>query len=290
MDYEEHFAPSPIREPGKYVLQVASIDGSGYTYSKHQTFYVVANPNPQPIWPNDTTLIIRDQADNDSIIAANNGSVKNVMLARRILPCNGHWNTLCLPFDVTLSEDNILKDADVRALTSATFEAGTLTLNFPAENVVTALSAGVPYIVRWTNPDKNDIVSPTFRGVTVKDTVANAAFPNVHFLGSYSAVNLTAGDDRKLYLSDGDTLYYPSADMVIGACRAHFALSDGTLAPQRIVLNFDGDATDLSSPKSPFPSGEGWGEAVKFLRNGQLYIRKDGILYDALGRKINKIQ
>ena len=281
VDYEEHFAPSPIREPGKYVLQVTSINGSGYTYSKHQTFYVVVNPNPQPIWPNDTTLIIRDQANNDSIIAANNGSVKNVMLARRILSCNGHWNTLCLPFDVTLSEDSILKDADVRALTGATFEAGTLTLNFTAENAVTALSAGVPYIVRWTNPDKNDIVSPTFRGVTVKNTVANATFPNVRFLGSFSAVNLTAGDDTKLYLSDGDTLYYPSADMVIGACRAHFALSQGAQAPEHIVLHFAGDATDVDL--SPFnfqfsPS--------KFLRDGRLLIRKDGILYDALGRKI----
>ena len=208
------------------------------------------------------------------------------MLARRLLSCNGHWNTLCLPFDVTLSEDSILKDADVRALTGATFEAGTLTLNFTAENAVTALSAGVPYIVRWTNPDKNDIVSPTFRGVTVKNTVANATFPNVRFLGSFSAVNLTAGDDTKLYLSDGDTLYYPSADMVIGACRAHFALSEGAQAPEHIVLRFAGDATDLSYPKSSFPSGEGWGEASKFLRDGRLLIRKDGILYDALGRKI----
>lgn len=277
VDYTEHFLPSPICATGTYLLQVASINGSGYTYSKHQTFDVVL-PDPQPIQPRSQTLVLGDEADNDAIVSASNDSVRNVMLADRILYRNGHWSTLCLPFDLPLA-GSILDSADVRALTGATFEAGTLTLNFSAENVVTALTAGVPYIIRWTDTDKEDIVSPTFRGVTVNDTVAEATFPHVRFLGSYSAVSLSAADHRKLYLSENDTLDYPSADMVLGACRAHFALSEGAQAPEHIVLNFDGGTTDLEI-ETPAPI------TTKFLRDGQLFILKDGMVYDALGRPV----
>ena len=277
VDYTETFVPSPILTTGTYLLNVASIRGSGYTYAKRQTFDVVPNPDTHPIWPNDSTLVLGDEADNDAVVSASNDSVRNVMLANRILYRNGHWSTLCLPFDLTLA-GSILDSADVRALTGATFEAGTLTLHFTAENTVSALTAGVPYIIRWTNTDKEDIVSPTFRGVTVNDTVANAAFPHVHFLGSYSAVSLSAADHRKLYMNENDTLDYPSADMVLGACRAHFALSEGAQAPDRVVLNFDG-GTGLSTINCQLST-------VKFLRDGVLLIRKDGVVYDALGRKI----
>ena len=41
--------------------------------------------------------------------------------------------------------------------------------------------------------------------------------------------------------------------------------------------------TDIDAP---FPSGEGRGEASKFIRNGQLFIRCDGRTYNALGTEV----
>lgn len=38
--------------------------------------------------------------------------------------------------------------------------------------------------------------------------------------------------------------------------------------------------------ETPFPSGEGWGEAHKFLRNGQLLIEKNGKTYNVMGAEV----
>ena len=46
------------------------------------------------------------------------------------------------------------------------------------------------------------------------------------------------------------------------------------------------EPTATGFDQSPFPSGEGWGEASKILYRGSLYIRKGDDLYDLTGRKL----
>ena len=82
------------------------------------------------------------------------GKQVNVTLTGRTLYRDGDWNTLCLPFDVTLA-GSPLKGAEARTLSSASFNAGTLTLNFGEP--VTTLNAGTPYIIKWNKTDLADL-------------------------------------------------------------------------------------------------------------------------------------
>lgn len=62
------------------------------------------------------------------------------------------------------------------------------------------------------------------------------------------------------------------------AHKAYLALLENVLAPERIMFNENG-ATDIKAI-------EGQEKAVKFIENGQLYILKEGVVYDAMGRVI----
>ena len=98
-------------------------------------------------------LQLADYTDNSTIINDNNGKEKSVQLAGRTLYRDGDWNTLCLPFDVTIV-GSPLDGADVRKLSSGSLDDGTLTLNFTEKDAVTAIEAGKPYIIKWgTRPD-----------------------------------------------------------------------------------------------------------------------------------------
>lgn len=83
------------------------------------------------------------------------GKQVKVALPDRILYRDENWNTLCLPFDLTL-QGSPLTGAEARTLSEATFKDGTLTLNF-GEPVET-LNAGTPYIIKWNNTAYADLV------------------------------------------------------------------------------------------------------------------------------------
>ena len=71
---------------------------------------------------------------------------KNVIvkLSGRTLYKDGKWNTLCLPFNVTLA-GSPLEGAIAKTLTEATVTGDHVTLTFG--EAVTALKANVPYII-----------------------------------------------------------------------------------------------------------------------------------------------
>ena len=111
--------------------------------------------------------MLDDDCDNSSTITewAREGNSRNVIITRRTLHRDGSWNTLCLPFNVTIN-GSVLDGAEARALSSASISGKTLNLTF--DNKADMLEAGVPYIIRW-NEAAPDIVEPVFMGVTIPD-------------------------------------------------------------------------------------------------------------------------
>ena len=221
-----------------------------------------------------------DSNSNTLTVSANDGVTTNVTLVNRILHRDGHWNTLCVPFDQFLMDDSPLQGADVRELTSATMSDDTLNLTFTAKDVVYQIEAGKPYILRWNDTVKEDLVSPTFRSVTISDSAAYVDFTNGHFQGSFSA-NTFAADTSIYLLGQGDTIYRPQVQTILGACRAYFLLTDGAPAPARVVIHFEGSGTDGLDPETQEAL-----EPKKILKNGVLYIRREGVVYDALGKRV----
>ena len=173
-------------------------------------------------------ILLYDSRSNTETINNSNGSVK-VFLVDRTLYKTGDWNTLCLPFSLTaeqLAASPLAGYTELRTLSDAQYNAGTLTLNFtPAtgDDAVTSIEAGKPYIIKWNSGE--NIVNPTFTGVTISSTLSPVVTPSVSFIGIYDPLPLTSANSNILYLGAGNTLYYPSANMTINSFRAYFELN-----------------------------------------------------------------
>lgn len=206
-----------------------------------------------------TSIALANKEDNTALIASFDGNTDcEVTLQGRTLFKDGDWNTLCLPFDVTIA-DGPLEGADVRALSSALIEGETVTLNFTAEGAVTTLVAGTPYIIKWASG--TDIVSPVFTGVTIDKTARDVVCDlgggkTVTFKGTYGYTTFSGTDKSILFVGTNNKLHYPLNGAAIGAQRAYFQLSgiEASLTPSQggengvkaFVLNFGDEATGIS--------------------------------------------
>ena len=190
------------------------------------------------------SVALTDKADNTSIITNYNGRVGDVTLSGRTLYKDGAWNTLCLPFDVStsgpLSGDGVT--AMVLDAANSGVSGSTLTLNFTK---AIDIPAGTPFIIKWNNTG-GTITNPVFTGVTISNSTANneQAFLGGSFKGSYSPVGFTANDKSILFLGTENKLYYPSAKMTLGSCRAYFQLDNGS-GVKEFKLNFGEEGNEV---------------------------------------------
>ena len=136
-----------------------------------------------------------------------------------------------------------------------------------------------------------DIPSPAFSGVTISAAYTGAeaiatAFTDasvktgcVDFIGTYSPVTLPGGDQTKLYLGAQNTLYWPSADMPVNACRAYFQLHDlDTSTIRAFNLSFGDGSED---------TGIGHTEDDGEYQSSTEITEKAGAWYSLDGRKLN---
>ena len=246
-------------------------------------------------------ISLEDNANNSGVLSTSDSKhVNGATLQGRTLYKDGGWNTLCLPFDVDDFSGTPLEGAIVKTLVSSYFESSTntLTLNFTEDaNNLTSIEAGKPYIIKWASG--SHISNPVFTDVTIRNTAKYVDAGDVIFTGCFSRVHIDQADQSKLYVGNDNRLYYPSGAMTIKACRAYFQLSGGLAqsAPPRIVMNLDGEetATDLEDVRGQMaecpPDGTGGTASAeggtKVLIDGSIYILRDGITYDALGRKVS---
>ena len=188
-----------------------------------------------------------DGTTNNSLITTNHSKKATVTLSGRTLYKDGKWNTITLPFNVTLA-GSPLAGATARPLTAASISGTSLNLTF--DNAVTTLEAGTPYIIKWDNG--SNIVNPTFTNVTIDKTLHNfttSTDGKVQFKGTYNPINYTAEDKSILFMGGSNTLYYPKSGATVGACRAYFELSDANGArPTSFNISFgDDDVTSISN-------------------------------------------
>ena len=216
-----------------------------------------------------TTHYVGYNPSGDVIVTLDDYNGHNVFsftLHNRTLFKDGSWNTLCLPFDYAVNGD-VLNGAEVRTLISSKFEDGTLTLNFsnPVSAPVSELQAGVPYIIKWgVDSDINNPVFAMYSTVTLNTTLSPVTLNTtlrpvttncVDFVGNYTPVTLNANDRTKLYLGSKNKLYYPSSDVTIGFCRAHFVLKGLTVGDVTKAIMFFGDDEATKITTTNFTNG-----------------------------------
>ena len=88
-----------------------------------------------------TTITLANNSDNSTIISNAHGYVADVTLQGRTLYKDGKWNTICLPFNLTLS-GSPLDGAVARPLRAASISNDKTTLNLEFGDAVTELVAG----------------------------------------------------------------------------------------------------------------------------------------------------
>lgn len=189
---------------------------------------------------------------NTTAIDNNNGAEVNVILLGRTLYKDGEWNTLCLPFNVTIEESVLAGDKVVAKVLNETSElAGdVLTLNF--SDAPDEIPAGTPFIIKWESGE--NLVNPVFENVTINKTTNDVEFTGGTFRGNYAPLEITNKNRNDiLLLSSGNRLGYAKTDRTIengkalGACRAYFEIpaNGGVQTARQFTLNF-GDDEDIT--------------------------------------------
>jgi hypothetical protein len=204
-------------------------------------------------------MTLDSDADNTSVINAFNGKQAHVTLANRTLYQDNTWNTICLPFDMTLAEVDAspLAGGDVRTLTdNITVENESVTLNFTAEGEAlttwggNTFFGGVPYIVKWASG--SGIVNPEFANVTITaDKYYVGDNTKVKFEGTYAPIDFAAEEKSILFIGADNKFNYPLAGAKIGAMRGYFELIGYTAGEGNGVKIFtnldDDDATGIAN-------------------------------------------
>ena len=203
-----------------------------------------------------TALHLFDNRDNTALIdayanpsehTANKGSAPDVSniaitLRGRTLYKDGSWNTICLPFDVDLTDENgLLYGADARKLNSASItgdEANGHTLHLSFSEAVTTLEAGVPYIIKW--PEGDNITDPVFTGKAISNTEPTTVTSQdgmVSFIGTYGTVSLAANDKSNIYFGSANKLLWPDQNVTVGAFRAYFKINETAAVNAKGITN-----------------------------------------------------
>ena len=134
-----------------------------------------------------------------------------------------HWNTICLPFDVS---QDALKEAMGKncALREFNKKVDNNVLKFDNAD---AIQAGVPYLIK---PVRN-VVNPIFSNVTYVKNIQPTAIEDTNgqfaFVGTFDPVNLNVGGSDLFLLANGN-LAKPKSEEVreMYGMRAYFKINE----------------------------------------------------------------
>ena len=219
-----------------------------------------------------------DSSDSNIDLVCNwSNTTRNLIISGRTLYRDGCWNTICLPFDLTLAgssfdfgedEESQEKNLEARHLTAASITDKALNLTFSSP--VTTLEAGVPYIIKWAFAPQN-IEDPMFLNATIANVAACAGSSNEEkvaaFLTSKGYDNGATGEDRVrftgtfgwtrfdqantsiLLIGANNKLYYPKSKYdeetgvmstpELNAFRAYFKIGEDGAASAREITDFN---------------------------------------------------
>ena len=264
---------------GQGEIEVTKVDDATYTFTLPSTLpgpvltEYAANTEFKVSATFKELLILANKADNTAVIDGKTEETVSVKLADRTFSGNNIWNTLCLPFDLTI-EGSILEGADVRELASSSFSKGVLELTF---KTVEEIEAGVPYIIRWEN---DGLSEPVFEDVKITDaTTIPTVTDYITFNGTYTPVQFVDEDRTKLFVGTDNKLYYPDgvAPTNINSQRCYFQLAEGYAMKASSSSDSDGVKFRINIEEDDTPT------SITDILNSS----EDGEWFDISGRKVN---
>lgn len=220
--------------------------------------------------PVSLALTLSDDEDNSALLEQAYGvTYQTVTLDGRTLYKDGAWNTLCLPFDVTIEDSPLSGDGVVaqvlNAEKSSLSDDGHLSLTFA--DAPATIPAGTPFIIKWNNTG-NDLTNPQFENVTVTmPQPASADFRGGSFVGQFSPFQITSGNLNAIVLLTGNnTLGYSQNPRTLRSCRAHFEVLRQMTAGARLMTGYsitfgpsaEAESTAVRSVTVGGDNNDGW--------------------------------
>ncbi|MBQ9339996.1 MAG: hypothetical protein IJS13_06660 [Paludibacteraceae bacterium] len=227
-------------------------------------------------------IVIAEDADNSELLAEYNGEKVNLTVHRTIKA--GMYNTFCLPCDVSgsrLKEALGVSECSLKWFNAASMAGEAIDMQF---TTASSVQAGAPYLIK-TNEDVTE--SFILRDVVIKNTTRHidkpSGTPLVKFYGTFNPTPLSTSRNT-LVLGANSTLYYVDHDLTMDGMRGYFQLTGtaAAAAPQVRIRYMEDTATDTEAAEGN-PQN-----SIKVIRDGQLLIIRDGVMYNTLGQTINK--
>ena len=173
---------------------------------------------------------------------------------------NTNYQTLCVPFDAVKPEGVAIYE--VTNVTESSVTIGTPDIAY--------LEAGHSYII------KPEVVADII--INMKDEGTEVAAPiDTHMFGILGA-DFKPTAALGAYILSENEFHLVAADNVatVSSTRAYVKVTDPNAAPALRIVEAGNEATDIRNI-------EGNETAVKFIENGKLFIKKNGVVYDAVG-------
>ena len=169
-----------------------------------------------------------------------------------------NYQTLCVPFDAAITNAEVydVTAVDANSVTIAAIDAA-------------LLSAGHSYIIK---PETAANMVITKNGDNIVDSPVNTYLYGI--LGA--DYNPTAA--LNAYVLSGNLFHLVAEDdaATVNSTRAYLKAVDASAAPAIRIIMEGNEATSINNI-------EAVDEAVKFIQNGQLFIKKNGVVYNAVG-------
>ena len=228
--------------------------------------------------PEDISFV--DNGSNVDLIAAKHKHFVNATI-NRSFAANDEWFTICLPFDMDAAKINeVFGASTIAEMVGAEDRGSLLHLNF---DYINEMKAGKAYLFK---PGNDFTAGTTINGVQIKNVDPHAlrsVNDYMEFEGTFS--NKLLENDNQRFVGPENYLYSPAVNgTTMKAFRCYFTIPNSSPlagAPgkrAKIVLGPQA-TTDIENVQDN-------AQCTKVLRDGQLYIIRDGRTYDAQGQLI----
>ncbi len=216
----------------------------------------------------------------------------DAVFARPILR-DGHYNTLCLPFDLSAAQ---LADSKcpLNGFEVRNYDHSDVDVNNDIVDIylrtVGSIEAGKACFVRLVEGTLDRLAMADFRDVTIKTstiTPTNDNASGIHYIGIFDPHDLIGNSSANLYLSTDNALYIPASDTKMKGFRAYFGVDAGGPASAPIrrgaqvrIVEHKDSTTDINA------IGNEHTQAEKHIENNQVIIIRNGIKYTVQGQMI----
>ena len=291
--YKATYSPTtPSLEYWTSTSTLGNIDGIAFDYAgdlhvmsaAKERFYKFAVPTNNNVCttPAPTSQIIpyrfvlQETKDNQAALNREIDQEVDALVCRSLTA--GMFNTLCLPFDASLTEGPLAGAKAYTFTSSSETDGGDILLYF--SKVENTMTAGDPYLIE---PATNIQGPIDFTNVTISESEGGSAGSDIKFNGILAPKWLEANNKNILFLVSDNKLAWANANANMNGMRAYFSLPDGAYdkinTRARIVVS-ENTTTDIQQTTTTSTN------AQKLIQNGMLYILKDGQLYTVFGTKV----